>query len=100
MIHRGSTGILMLHDPIHGLISQSPHGEDIQIGIVFQPFPQAVDVYIHGADIRLGIQSPDLVNELLPCEDFPRIGGQLIQQQEFLLWQRPGDIPCGNAHVR
>ena len=41
----------MLHDPIHGLISQSPHGEDIQIGIVFQPFPQAVDVYIHGAEV-------------------------------------------------
>ncbi len=51
MIHRGSTGILMLHDPIHGLISQSPHDEDIQIGIVFQPFPQAVDVYIHGVEV-------------------------------------------------
>ena len=79
MIHRGSTGILMLHDPIHGLISQSPHGEDIQIGIVFQPFPQAVDVYIHSADIGFGIQSPDLVDELLPGEDFAGVGSQLIQ---------------------
>ena len=69
----------------------------MKIVVEFQPFPQTVDVDIHSADIGFGIQSPDLVDELLPGEDFAGVGSQLIQQQEFLLGQRPGDIPCGKA---
>ena len=51
MIHRGSTGILMLHDPIHGLIPKSPRGDDVKIVVEFQPFPQTVDVDIHGVEV-------------------------------------------------
>lgn len=66
-------------------VSQPTDGDNAYILVPAQTLPQAVDMHIHRAQLRFALQPPDLVHELLPGIDVPRIGEQLVEQEEFLL---------------
>ena len=60
------------------LITDAPNGYDLKVLILPETVAQPVDVHVHRAGVRVGVDAPDVVHELLPREDMPRRGDELV----------------------
>ena len=72
----------MAHDLC--LVSHTVYGMQLQVGILGQLFPYALDGCIDHPGIPGKIESPDIVQQLFPCEDLAGMGCHQVKDLDLL----------------